>query len=160
MIFIGIDPGLQGALVAINENYTVLGKFKAPILKNEKGKNLYDVPQMVEILKQFNPNLVVLEKSQAMPGQGVSSMWAIGRGYGLWEGIIAALGYPYKLVHPKTWQKEILKDYDKSDTKQASTLYAGRTFPNESFKATDRCTKIDNNITDAVCMAVYAKQTY
>src|SRR5690606_16808140 len=46
-----------------------------------------------------------VERVSAMPGQGVSSMFNFGMGYGVIQGVLASLGIPYTLVTPQTWKK-------------------------------------------------------
>jgi crossover junction endodeoxyribonuclease RuvC len=53
------------------------------------------------------PSDIVLEIVGAMPGQGVSSMFQFGRGVGMVEGVIAALGLPITYVAPRAWQKAV-----------------------------------------------------
>lgn len=161
MYYIGIDNGLNGGVVFTDDKDKVLFKHVGPSYVIHGEHNEYDPSEMVEILKQVDRlevGMVVLEKAQAFPGQGVVSQFNIGRGYGLWEGIIKALGLKYTLVHPKTWQKEILKDLNKTDTKQASALFAQRMCPDEDWRISTKGRKIHDGLTDAYCMAVYARR--
>lgn len=164
MLYIGIDPGLQGAVALLDKNN--LEVLKVPLITNNKGKNEYDINALAQILrlatlKHKGQVGVVLESVHAMPGQGVTSMFSMGRGLGIWEGLIVALGIPYSKIAPQTWQKAILKDLKKAgDGKQASMLYAQRMFPNTRFMPTERCKKTDNNMTDATCLALYAKTIF
>lgn len=164
-MFIGIDPGLSGAIAFLHRDGKFDGKLeilKTPTIKNPKGKTEYNVGAMVHFLKRSGITGVTLEKVGAMPGQGVTSMFSMGRGLGLWEGIIVALELPYVKVAPQTWQKEILRDFkrQKGEAKQASILNAQRMFPTQSFLPTPRCTKIDDNMCDATNLALYAKKHF
>lgn len=164
-IFCGIDCGLDGGIVMIEQLSTerncpltkIVGKYITPTIVGKKSKKEYNVPEMVGILRRCPPenSFVILEFAQSMPKQGVSSSAKIGRGFGLWEGIIATLGIPYGIVHPRTWQKDMLKDVNKKDTKQASAIIAHRLFPTENFKATEKCKKDHSGLTDACLMAIY-----
>ena len=85
----------------------------------------------------------------------------MGRGLGILEGIIVALELPYIKVAPQTWQKEILRDFNRGDdAKTASIINAERMFPQVTFMASERCTKVDNNLTDATNIALFAKKTF
>lgn len=109
-VFVGIDPGIGGA-VAVIDHLTTLRIYNVPKIKTPTGKNDYDIPKMVEILRPYcvntqkEPVVVVIEAVHAMPGQGVSSTFHFGRGKGLWEGICHALGCTVKMVTPQTWKK-------------------------------------------------------
>jgi hypothetical protein len=160
-IFIGVDNGLQGGLVAIDEGGRVLAKHPGGeyTLKNKKTE--YVVNEMASVVMRFKKDdigLVVVEKAQAYPGQGVCSQLSVGYGHGLWVGILSALGFPVLLVHPKTWQKEILKDMDRTDTKAASILFAQRMSPETDWRGTERSKKMHDGLCDAFCMAIYAKR--
>ena len=48
---------------------------------------------------------VVIEKQSARPGQGVSSTYKIGYGYGVLIGVLAALKFPVVEVAPATWKR-------------------------------------------------------
>lgn len=160
MMFCAIDPGLQGAIVCINENNEIQMKHKIPVIKNPNGKTEINIKELVGIIESAGKiNLIVLEKVHAMKGQGVSSMFTFGKGCGILEGIVATLRIPYLLVTPQAWQKEVLDGMNREgNSKQASVLMAERLFPSTDFRATERSKIIDSNITDAACMAVYAKR--
>jgi len=49
--------------------------------------------------------LAVLERVSAMPGQGVSSMFRFGEGYGVVQGVLAALGIPVIAGSPAVWKR-------------------------------------------------------
>jgi crossover junction endodeoxyribonuclease RuvC len=109
-LFIGIDPGLHGGLAVIDSAFNVRNVSDTPtVLVN--GKTLYDIGGMCETLRRFallGDALVILESVSARPGQGVSSMFSLGRGLGLWQGIIASLAIPSREVHPAVWTKKVL----------------------------------------------------
>ena len=48
---------------------------------------------------------VVVEHVNAMPGQGVTSMFNFGQSFGVIKGICAALGLPIYFVRPTKWKK-------------------------------------------------------
>jgi crossover junction endodeoxyribonuclease RuvC len=109
-LFIGIDPGLHGGLAVIDSAFNVLGTADTPTVSTG-GKTIYDTGGMCETLRHFalpGDALVILEAVSARPGQGVSSMFSLGRGLGLWQGILAALAIPSREVHPATWTKKVL----------------------------------------------------
>lgn len=162
MLYLGIDNGIAGGLASYDADSGQLNVIAMPIVgvKTAKGnKNEYDIPAIIEWIRSMQdigiPKMVILEKAQAFPGQGVVSMFGIGQGYGLMKGIIAALGLPYMVVAPKTWQKEMFKGMPQQDTKQASVLTAQRLFPQTRFVGTERSKKLHNGMTDAALMAYY-----
>ena len=103
---------------------------------------------------------VCIEKQQSMPGQGVSSTFSTGYGFGLWIGILAALGISYTVVRPQTWKREMLRDMagDTMSTgngKAAARLRAMQLFPS----ASDQLTRVkDHGRADALLIAEYHRR--
>jgi len=118
MKIIGIDPGVTGALAVINKG-EVEALHDMPTMagtKNKKQVNGYELCRLIEINK---PDLVMIEKVHAMPGQGVSSMFNFGKSAGIIEGVCAGLGVPIEFVTPQSWKKKfslIGKDKDSART--------------------------------------------
>lgn len=144
LISVGVDNGLSGAVVAIDESFNVIGWWDCPVTESTtkaKGKTKrhreFSPRGMKEILDivtahntRFKSNIRVwLEHAQAMPKQGVSSTFKTGKGAGLWEGIVVGLGLPYDIVHPRTWTKNVLADVPRGDPKQRSFIKCERLFP-------------------------------
>ncbi len=159
--FGGIDPGMQGAFVVIDDAGQIVVKHKVPMLVSAKGKNQYNIQRMVEIVSEHLPlQFVCLELIHSMPLQGVVSTFKLGFGLGLWEGILTALKVPYTMVSPQRWQKTILCDFNRDIIKQASVMYAQKIWPQERWMATERSRVPDNNLTDAACLAMYARKNF
>jgi crossover junction endodeoxyribonuclease RuvC len=122
---IGIDPGNTGAIAAIRDDGSLMGVHDMP-LKALGVKNQVDPVKLREILDEYRAAFsfhwedveVCLEKVHAMPGQGVTSMFNFGMGYGVIQGVVASLGFPMRLVPPQTWKKthNLLKS-DKDDAR-------------------------------------------
>jgi len=162
MKYIGVDNGLDGGVVVIDETGRVLERSVTPVLDEGKGRRAYDVPGMVRILAPWSveegpPVKVFLERAQAMPKQGVSSTFSIGFGFGLWQGILTALRIPYEIVGPRQWQDGMFLGIDKSNTKRASALVASRLSPGTDWRATERSRVPHDGMTDAFCIAEYAR---
>ena len=119
MIYIGIDPGLSGAVAAIERDGIMFYDTPTITMKKAGGTKTDYVPaQMAKLLKDYDPlNChVFIEQVGAMPGQGVTSMFGFGKGYGLWIGIVATIGIPYTFVTPQAWKKSfMLGKADKND---------------------------------------------
>ena len=104
MIVVGIDPGLSGA-IAILENNKVLNIFDMPVMaEGKKNKRQLNSAQLVSIIKDSTkPDAeiaVVVEQVNAMPGQGVTSMFNFGQTFGAIKGVCAALNLSIFFVRP------------------------------------------------------------
>lgn len=159
MTVIGIDPGASGA-IAVLQNGQVQ-TFDTPYAKVKGGKGEYSTAGMVRLLKPFEPVLpgdeavhVVMELVHAMPGQGVTSMFNFGKGYGIWLGILSALGLPYTLVSPRTWKKVMLADMGAE--KDHARIRAQQMFPAAAEQFTR---KRDDGRAEAALLAEYGRRT-
>jgi len=134
MIAIGIDPGLSGAVVAVDDavDSPIVYWRDTPTVQLAKGKvkRDYAVTEMRKLLQQLPGGATVfLEQQQAFPGQGVSSTFQTGRGFGLWEGLLAGQAcFPYETVRPVAWQRVMLAGVN-GEGKARSLLRAGQLFP-------------------------------
>ena len=98
MKIIGIDPGLSGA-IAVLENNKVIKIFDIPVMsEGKKNKRQLNSALLVNLLKENIQKdedvTVVVEQVNAMPGQGVTSMFNFGQTFGALKGICAALELP------------------------------------------------------------------
>ncbi len=124
MKIIGIDPGLSGA-IAILENNKVLNVFDMPVMaEGKKNKRQLNSAQLVKLLRENiskdDETAVVVEQVNAMPGQGVTSMFNFGQTFGAIKGVCAALELPIFFVRPSKWKKHfelINSSKDSSRTK-------------------------------------------
>ncbi len=157
MKIIGIDPGLSGAL-AILENNKVLKIFEMPVMtEGKKNKKQLNSAQLVKILQNSivkNEEVsVVVEQVNAMPGQGVTSMFNFGQTFGAIKGICAALELPIFFVRPSKWKKhfELI-----NSSKDASRTKAIEMYPSLS---SELCRKKDVNKSDAILIARFYSET-
>jgi hypothetical protein len=134
-VFCGIDPGLQGAVAAIDDKGNVLFLEDTPVIRVMRGKRRrheYCEPDMAMQLRFIAQSangdgvLVTVENVHSMPKQGVASSFSFGVGYGIWRGIIAALALPCERVEPAVWKRAV--GLAKSG-KGAAVSLARRRFP-------------------------------
>lgn len=110
---LGIDPGVNGA-ISLTKNGIPLAIWDMPSLPKTTGKGreinatLLDVIFADSVKQYVNPKQdtleAVLEIVRAMPGQGVTSMFSMGRSYGVIEGILAAHALQLTRVRPQVWK--------------------------------------------------------
>lgn len=106
MIRIGIDPGISGALAALDENFNAVGWILMPSMRLDKASrvNAAGVAYWLNYWEATQCH-VFLEKVGAMPGQGTASMFSFGHSAGVVEGVVAGLFFPITMVTPQTWKK-------------------------------------------------------
>lgn len=125
MTILGIDPGVSGALVLCSDGS--LHVHDMPVVE-VRGKRVIDAARLTSIIRSgfpYQPNMVVLEHVQGVQGSGATSAFAFGRGFGLVEGVVTALGLPLTLVRPQAWTKALGVSRDKGQHR----LAAGQLWP-------------------------------
>ena len=75
--------------------------------RNGKEKGELDLDCLVTSIRDAGATECWFEKIGAMPGQGVSSMFAFGRAVGQVEAAIAACGIPISYVTPQSWKRAL-----------------------------------------------------
>lgn len=156
--YVGIDPGLSGAVVMLPPNGEPRG-VSTPVYKTGKGsKRAYLETGMDELFRGLDPALtfVVLERAHAMPGQGVSSSFKNGEGYGLWRGILVAHRIPFQVVSSSVWHRALCKGVPGADPK-AKAIHVCQSRLPELRLILHGCRVVNNGISDAGCLALYAQ---
>ena len=157
MIIIGIDPGISGA-ISIIENKKILEVYDTPTMidgkKNKKQINSAQVTNIIkERLDKEKEVVVVVEQVNAMPGQGVTSMFNFGQSFGVIKGICAALSLPIYFVRPTKWKKHFNLINTNKDASRTKVI---ETYPEISSKLSR---KKDSNKADAILIARYFNYT-
>jgi hypothetical protein len=161
-ISIGIDNGLNGAVVAINEQLKIVKWVDTPTISmGKQTRKQYAEAVMARVIRSFlhyehGRIHVFIEHAQAMPKQGVSSTFKTGEGYGLWRGICVGLGVRYSIIHPRVWQKQMHQGTPQGDTKKKSIVACQRLFPDLPVLGPRGGTK--DGRADAALIAAYGLQ--
>ena len=135
MKLIGIDPGKSGGIAIISNDEC----FAIPMPETER--DIYDY------LKDNSKDaFCIIEQVHAMPGQGVTSMFTFGMGYGGLRMALVAAAIPFETVTPQKWQKA-LQCQTKGD-KNVSKRRAQELYPK---------LKITHAIADAILIAHYGR---
>ena len=157
MIIFGVDPGVSGA-ISILENKKVIDIFDMPtMIDGKKNKRQVNGSQVTNIIKdKLNLNkeiIVVVEHVNAMPGQGVTSMFNFGQTFGAIKGVCAALELPIFFVRPSKWKKhfELINSSKDSSRTKAIEMYPA--LSNNLSK------KKDVNKSDAILIARFFSET-
>lgn len=105
-LVLAVDPGLSGSLVLLDRQRKCVAHLLTPTIK-VGSRNKVNAAAIAHWLQPYTPSLehAFIEQVNAMPGQGVVSMFTFGHAAGCVEGIVASAGIPYTLVPPQTWKK-------------------------------------------------------
>ena len=122
-IILGVDPGASGAVAFYVPSENRIAVHDMPTV----GKDV-DGATLAALVSKWAPTHAVVEQVASRPGQGVSSVFRFGSGYGVVLGVLAARGVPVHLVTPNKWKKTLGLDSDK----EKSRALALRNWPGRS----------------------------
>ena len=158
MIIFGIDPGVSGAICVL-ENKKVIDIFDMPtMIDGKKNKRQVNGSQVANIIREKlkdkdKETIVVVEHVNAMPGQGVTSMFNFGQSFGVIKGICSALALPIHFVRPTKWKKHFNLINTNKDASRTKVI---EVYPEISSKLSR---KKDSNKADAILIARYFNDT-
>ena len=102
---IGIDPGISGAIVVLEDDIPVEWALM-PTMKIGS-QNRVNAVALAALLRGYGNDSKVfayVEQVHAMPKQGVSSMFSFGHSCGVIAGVLGAFEIPVTYVTPQLWK--------------------------------------------------------
>ncbi len=157
MRIFGIDPGIAGAIAVLDDKKIVDAKDLPTMSEGKKNKRQLNSANLSQYISSnivdFNETVVVVEQVNAMPGQGVTSMFNFGQTFGAIKGITATLKLPIFFVRPSKWKKhfELI-----NSSKDASRRKVIEMYPSFAEKLSK---KKDVNKSDAILIARFFRET-
>jgi len=120
-MILGIDPGLSGALAFLDDELLIYDIPTLEISRNGKKKRQIDLQGLLALFGMYNVRHCYLESVNAMPGQGVSSMFQMGRGFGQIEMGLASYKIPVTYITPQVWKKKLGVPKDKDGARSRAS---------------------------------------
>jgi crossover junction endodeoxyribonuclease RuvC len=149
---LGVDPGLSGGLAIVNDR----GLIMDPMPTCGDGIDANALRRWLEVHKH-EIEIAYVERAQAMPKQGVTSVFQYGRGFGILEATLAAVGIPVELVAPVVWAKAMHAGLS-GETKAKSVVAAGKLFPAYDFRISVKAKKPHLGMVEAALLAEYGRR--
>ena len=154
--FIGIDPGANGAMVAILET----GEVKILRFGKCTDKEIYEFANDLAFDYEC---FCILEKVHSMPGQGVSSTFTFGNNFGFIRGILTATRIRFDDKAPRVWQKVLgitprVTGKKEGETEESKTEFKRRV--REKAEQLFPEVKMTNDIADALLIAEFTRRTH
>lgn len=131
--YIGIDPGLSGAVALLCDGEAFVWDIPSVVVKNTRrdylARGFADlVLEACLSTKTSGSDIAaVIESPIAMPRQASNTTLKQGMGFGLALGICASLGFAYEMVPPAKWKKAM--GISPGSDKGASRVMASQMFP-------------------------------
>lgn len=159
-LYIGIDPGIHGALAYYCPAIGLLRVYAMPTrwhLVNKKKRHYVDAKALVEWLTQDRAGqdtTIICEAPHAMPGAGATSLFSFGVAVGTITGVIEAAHatQPFRKmirIDPSAWKRALGCSSDKNRTRALATSL----FP---ANATDFARHADDGKAEAALLVHYA----
>jgi hypothetical protein len=118
-IIMGVDPG------AVSAAYAVLRGDDASCDDVPVAGKMVDARSFARLVAGELPDVAVVERVSAFPGQGVSSSFRFGQGVGLIQGVLLAHGVQLIEVTPGMWKRFFRLGPDKEEAR----AFAIKRFP-------------------------------
>lgn len=153
MLIVGVDPGISGSIAFLNEKLQFLAAVPMPVMAYGKHQQVNGAA-VAKIFKFWSGKadsvMVYMEQPQPIKGQGITSSCNFMMGFGVLQGVLAALGIPYKLVRPQEWKKQagLIRQ-----PKDMSRTLAQKLYPEVSLSK-----KKDIHKAEAILIAVYGEK--
>lgn len=150
MVYIGIDPGLYGAVAWLTPKGPYVEDLPTVLKGGGFVKREIDAAGLIQMIRLEGEYQAMLERVNAMPGQGVSSMFSMGDTFGVIRCALAAANIPTEYITPQSWKRHFHLDNDK----EAARALAIRLYPTVDLhlkKHIDRA--------EALLIATYLKDT-
>jgi crossover junction endodeoxyribonuclease RuvC len=119
---LGVDPGICGGLAIITlddgASPRLVDAIDIPVT-GTGAKERVDAIALRDWIVTHKPQHAYIERAQAMPKQGASSVFKYGRAVGAIEGVLPCCEIPMTVVEPSAWKKRHqLRGKDKEGGRQ------------------------------------------
>ena len=108
-LYLGIDPGLSGAIALVDDDGRPRMVEHMPLNVRGAGrvKHEVDAGGIAHLLRPHATDVTfgIVESAGARPGQGVASMFSLGHSFGVVTSVLSCLNIAYELLAPTKWKR-------------------------------------------------------
>jgi crossover junction endodeoxyribonuclease RuvC len=105
-LFLGIDPGVSGALGFVRDDGNFAAVADMPTLPTTTGRRMIDASALASIIRQHPPAFALVERVGPRPGEGAVGAFSFGHTFGSILAVLAVLGVPHDVVQPAVWKRK------------------------------------------------------
>ena len=157
-VYIGIDNGLTGGLVALSDHPGPPIAMEIMPTRGKSKGNEINAELVWSFIDQFcRDTLTVILETPGKHSPGAQALCSMWDSYGAIRGVLESRGIRHHRITPQAWQKKILVGCAKGDTKPAALAKARQLWPAENWLASPRCTKPHDGMIDAALIAEYGR---
>lgn len=123
-MILGIDPGVNGALAFLDDDFFHVVDMPYYDLKVGKSKRKRVNPWMLSHYIQKHVDRIAhafVEQVNPRPNEGVVSSFTSGYGFGAIESVLLINDIDFTVVQPKDWKKELKCPKDKDGARMRAT---------------------------------------
>jgi hypothetical protein len=158
-IRLGIDNGLDGGIVALDESGIIVGLHIMPVrLTGRGGERIVDPCGLDEILRSY-PDAPIAAEPSGIISPGIKAVASTAQSWGVVRAILELQRRRWESIPAQRWQKILLPGRKPGETKAAALEAARRLWPGETFLATARSRKAHDGLIDAALIAEYARRS-
>ncbi len=160
VIYLGVDPGNTGALVALGlrDGPRVLRMPTINVGTKKRKRLVLDELAVIEWLEELKTEgsiFAAIEVQQAMPKQGSASGFRLGCSYGALCAILTTLRISHVRIRSREWQRVMVGTIGQG--KARAVAFCRSVMPDVEL-VPKGCRVPQDGIADAACMAEWARQ--
>ena len=158
MIYLGIDCGINGALVLLSGRQ-ILEKMPMPVIQNGKRKEI-DIEQLNAIFDSLDgANTRVIIENPGGHAPRASGLRSMTYSYAVVHTLAVVRVLPYYTFLARQWQREYwIKPKGSYDTKAHALSVANDIWLDQDWRRTPRCKKAFDGFVDAALIAEYGRR--
>jgi len=178
--YIGIDPGRDGAIVALNQSGIIVHKGVMPFDEHLNNFDFLSLCKLIKGIKDDHDSVfVITEKLSPIFGASAHNTFKLGMAYQCAIDAVKALKLGYMDIKPTVWTKLMWKGLHeirkpettrknkdgttskvkgRMDSKAMSLQAVKKYFPSEDLKKSSRCKNFHDGIVDALLLAEYGRR--
>lgn len=161
MTIVGIDNGLNGGLVGLcTRTGDIISKTAMPTLERNGKKEVdtYKTYQWILGLDCFKDDLYIAIEEPLRHARSSQAVRSMAISFGKILALCEVFEWKHKCVVVREWQKSMLGNFKKGESKQKALEIAGYLEPLEKWLKSPRSTKPHDGIVDAFLIAHYVKK--
>jgi hypothetical protein len=149
---VGVDPGLRGAMVCIEDGQVHEARFLPA-----RG-NVLDVREVMRWFADLQPDLTVIEGYLAVRRQALTALVTGASNFGRLVASVEAIGVAYSVVDCHTWQRAVGAKEGRGDAKDRALARVRKLYPRAPV-IPKGCRVPHDGIVDAILIAHFARLT-
>jgi len=163
MIYIGIDNGISGGLVALSDHPGPPIATLAMPSARWRSRNEVDIRRVhIWLSEVCNGNLsnAIYAIEEPNNSRNAGTAYSVASSFHSFRGFFEAKILPFERITPQRWQKTMLGKVPTGETKTAALAKANELWPDETWLATPRSKTPHMGIVDAALIAEYGRRNF